>query len=218
MTVDKLNEAIAFAAEKHADKTRKGSNLPYIVHPMEAAAIASYLTDDLEVIAAAVLHDVVEDSDATKDDLEKLFGNRVAELVASDSEDKMEEIAASASWKTRKQQTIDHLGNTSRDEQIIVLADKLSNIRSMYKDYCTIGDELWQRFNQKNKAEHAWYYKSIGEKLDKLNDTVPYHEYIDLVERVFSEKMSVVIEFDPLKFKRINYSLEKSYSKITIEQ
>ena len=71
MTVDQLNEAIAFAAKKHADKKRKGTNIPYIVHPMEAAAITAYLTDDLEVIAAAVLHDVVEDSDATKEDLEK---------------------------------------------------------------------------------------------------------------------------------------------------
>ena len=172
MTVDELNKAIAFAAEKHATKKRKGTNLPYIVHPMEAAAIASYLTDDLEVIAAAVLHDVVEDSDATKEDLEKLFGKRVAELVASDSEDKMEHLPASASWKTRKQQTIDYLGNTSRDEQIIVLADKLSNMRSNYNDYCTIGDELWQQFKQKDKLQHAWYYKSIGEKLDKLNDKI----------------------------------------------
>lgn len=187
MTVDKLNEAIAFAAKKHATNKRKGTNLPYIVHPMEAAAIASYLTDDLEVIAAAVLHDVVEDSNATKEDLEKLFGKRVAELVASDSEDKMEHLPASASWKTRKQQTIDYLGNTSRDEQIIVLADKLSNMRSNYNDYCTIGDELWQRFNQKDKLQHAWYYKSIGKKLDKLNNTVPYREYIDLVEKVFEK-------------------------------
>ena len=187
MTVDKLNEAIAFAAKKHTDKKRKGTNLPYIVHPMESAAIAAYLTDDLEIIAAAVLHDVIEDSDATKEDLKKLFGKRVAELVASESEDKMEELPAEDSWKMRKQQTINHLGNKSRDEQIIVLADKLSNIRSMYKDYCSIGDELWQRFNQKDKSEHAWYYQSIGEKLDKLKDTVPYREYVDLVNRVFSE-------------------------------
>ncbi len=187
MTIDKLNRAIAFAAEKHAAKTRKGTSVPYIVHPMEAAAIAAYLTDDLEVIAAAVLHDVVEDSDATKDDLERLFGSIVAELVVSDSEDKMEHIPASASWKERKKATIVQLESASRDEQIIVLADKLSNMRTIYKDYCLIGDEVWQRFNQKDKSEHAWYYRSIGEKLDKLKDTVPHREYMALVERVFEK-------------------------------
>lgn len=187
MTVDQLNEAIAFAAKKHADKKRKGTNIPYIVHPMEAAAITAYLTDDLEVIAAAVLHDVVEDSDATKEDLEKLFGKRVAELVASESEDKMEYMPASDSWKVRKQHTIDQLIDKNRDEQIIVLGDKLSNMRTLYKDYCTIGDKVWQRFNQKDKSEHAWYYKSVAERLNKLYDTVPYREYVDLIDRVFSE-------------------------------
>lgn len=185
MTIDNLNKAITFAAEKHSAKTRKGTSIPYIVHPMEAAAIAAYLTDDLEIIAAAVLHDVVEDSDATKEDLEKLFGSRVAELVASDSEDKMEHIPASASWRMRKQATIDQLESTDRDGQIIVLADKLSNMRTLYKDYCLIGDEVWQRFNQKDKSEQGWYYRSIGEKLDKVKDTVPHREYMDLVDRVF---------------------------------
>ena len=111
MNIDKLNKAIAFTAEKYATKTRKGTSIPYIVHPMEAAAIAASLTDDLEIIAAAVLHDVMEDSDATKEDLERLFTSRVADLVASNSEDKMEHISADASWRMRKQATIDGLDN-----------------------------------------------------------------------------------------------------------
>ena len=188
MTVYELNKAIGFAAEKHASKKRKGTNLPYIVHPMEAAAIASYLTADLEIIAAAVLHDVVEDSDATKEDLEAMFGKRVAELVSADSEDKMEQLSAEASWETRKQATIDQLANARRDEQIIVLADKLSNMRSIYKDYCSLGDALWQRFNQKDKSKHEWYYRSIGEKLVLLTDTVPFRKYCGLLNQVFSAK------------------------------
>ena len=68
-----------------------------------------------------------------------------------------------------------------------MLADKLSNMRTLYKDYCEIGDEVWQRFNQKEKSEHGWYYRSIGETLDKLKDTVPHREYMDLVDRVFGK-------------------------------
>ena len=84
----------------------------------------------------------------------------------------------------RKQATIEQLESADRDEQIIVLADKLSNIRSLYKDYYEISDEVWQRFNQKDKSEHAWYYRSIGERLDKLKDTVPHREYMDLVDKM----------------------------------
>ncbi len=185
MTVAELNRAIAFAAEKHATKKRKGTKLPYIVHPMEAAAIAAYLTDDLEVIAAAVLHDFVEDSDATKEDLEAMFGKRVADLVAADSEDKMEDRPAADTWKARKAATIAHLAHAQRDELMIVLADKLSNLRSIHRDYHALGDALWQRFNQKDKAAHAWYYRSIGESLQPLSDTVPYQEYCELLDKVF---------------------------------
>ncbi len=185
MTVEKLNEAITFAAEKHADKKRKGTSIPYIVHPMEAAAIAASITEDLEVIAAAVLHDTVEDSDATKEDLEKLFGPRVAELVAHESEDKMEDIPKEKSWIYRKRATLIEMENLDRDDQIVVLADKLSNMRSLYKDYRTIGDEVWKRFNVKEKDKHACYYSGIRDSLNKVQDTVAYEDYAALVEKVF---------------------------------
>ena len=64
-----VDRAIIFATRAHSGATRKGTNIPYIVHPIEAAAIVSAMTDDEEVIAAAILHDVLEDTDATWDDL-----------------------------------------------------------------------------------------------------------------------------------------------------
>ena len=186
MTVEKLNEAISFAAKKHTAKKRKGTNLPYIVHPMEAAAIAASMTEDLEIIAAAVLHDTIEDSDATKEDLEKLFGKRVADLVASDSEDKMEDVPAEQSWQTRKQATLDGMKDSNREEQIIILSDKLSNMRSIYRDYQAIGDKIWERFHVKEKEKHAWYYGGIRDALDKVRDTAAFEEYELLLEKVFA--------------------------------
>ena len=76
-----VSRAVIFAAAAHDGQVRKGTDIPYIVHPMEAAAIAAGLTNDPEVIAAAVLHDVVEDTGTTKNELEAEFGSRVAELV-----------------------------------------------------------------------------------------------------------------------------------------
>ena len=104
-----LKKAILFATEKHAGAIRKGTKIPYIVHPLEALTIASGITDDLDVLSAAVLHDVVEDTSATLADIEKMFGKRIAGLVAADSEDKMPEIPSSESWLYRKQATIQSL-------------------------------------------------------------------------------------------------------------
>lgn len=183
MTV--LDKAIIFAAKAHSGVCRKGSNIPYIVHPMEAASIAARMTDDLEVIAAAVLHDVVEDTPATAEQLEAEFGERVAGLVGADSEDKREDRPPAETWEIRKSELLEFLPKASRDEQIIILADKLSNLRSMYRDYAEIGDELWNRFNVKDKSKHAWYYCGVAQKLDKVADTTVYEEYTQLLSKVF---------------------------------
>ena len=89
-----LDDAINFATKAHAGVCRKGKTRPYILHPLEAMNIASTLTEDEEVLAAAVLHDTVEDTDVTKADIRAAFGSRVADLVAAESEDKREDLPA----------------------------------------------------------------------------------------------------------------------------
>lgn len=185
-----LDKAIVFATNVHSGAFRKGTKIPYIVHPLEAAAIAASMTCDEEVIAAAVLHDVVEDTQTTKEQLEIEFGKRVTELVCADSENKREELPAAATWEIRKQETLDYIPNASKDEQIIILADKLSNLRSIYRDYLSIKDELWNKFNVKEKSKHSWYYTSIAENLDKVKNTCAFKEYIELLVAVFSVKVN----------------------------
>ena len=97
--MDTLHKAIIFAVKAHAGMVRKGTDIPYIVHPMVAASIAARITSDQEVLSAAVLHDVVEDTPTTLEQIEAAFGKRVVELVAAESEDKMPNIPASESWK-----------------------------------------------------------------------------------------------------------------------
>lgn len=88
-----LDHAIAFATKAHEGQFRKGTQIPYILHPMEAAAIVGTMTTDDEIIAGAALHDVVEDTDTTLEDVVRLFGERVGSLVASESENKREETS-----------------------------------------------------------------------------------------------------------------------------
>ena len=182
-----LNEAIEFAAQAHAGQPRKGSNLPYIVHPMEAVAICASFTDDEEVLAAAALHDVVEDAGVAVDELQERFGARVASIVAGESENKREGIPAAQTWKVRKTESIEHLANAEDvGVRMVCLSDKLSNIRSIQRDFNAVGEAVWQRFNQKDPAEHAWYYSTIADVLQAdLGETEAWREYRRRADEVF---------------------------------
>lgn len=191
-TLTLLDHAIIFATKAHSGMTRKGTNVPYIVHPIEAAAIVSAMTDDEEIMAAAVLHDVLEDTEVTREDLLARFGRRIADLVADESEDKRRGLPPELTWKTRKQETITFLKTKAdRDAKMLALADKLSNLRAIYRDQCIIGDKVWERFNEKDKNMHAWMYRSIDEALSGLQDHPTWQEYHRLVREVFGEEEKI---------------------------
>lgn len=180
-----LDRAVVFATKAHAGQLRKGTQIPYILHPLEAAAIVGSMTTDEEVIAAAALHDVVEDTDITVGEVVRLFGVRVGDFVAQESENKREDLPAEATWKIRKQETLEQLKAAPMEVKMIALGDKLSNLRAIYRDYQIIGDALWERFNQKDKAEHYWYYSGIAECICQLWDYPVYKEYCELIYKVF---------------------------------
>lgn len=182
---DILDKAIIFATNAHSGSFRKGTNLPYIIHPMEVASIVSTMTDDRSVIAAAMLHDTVEDTNTTIDDIRREFGDKVADLVSSESENKREDLPSGDTWKIRKQETVGRLKNeSSKEAKMIALGDKLSNIRAIWRDYNTIGDKLWGRFNQNDPHEILWYYGAVAESLADLKDELAYKEYVKLVNEM----------------------------------
>jgi len=186
----KLTKAIIFAVKKHEGQKRKGTDIPYIVHPLEALSIASTLTNDEDVLSAAVLHDVVEDCGVSFDKIKSKFGRETARLVAADTENKRESESAEYTWKIRKQETLNHIEKMDKSSKIIVLADKLSNMRAIYRDYDSLGDALWQRFNCKSKQEQCWYYESIEKLLrEEFEATAALIEYKELINKVFHNKM-----------------------------
>ena len=183
-----VSEAIAFAVGAHDGMRRKKSEAPYILHPMEAAVIVGTMTADQSVIAAAVLHDVVEDAGVTIEEVEKRFGKRVRELVDSETEDKRADLPPEATWRIRKQESLAVLSGTDDICVLMVwLGDKLANLRSIYRDFKTEGDALWEKFNQKDPREHAWYYRSIAALTEKLSHTSAWIEYKALTELVFGK-------------------------------
>ena len=182
-----LDKAIGFAARAHAGQVRKGTSTPYILHPLEAAVICATVTDDLEVLAAAVLHDVVEDAGISIDQVEEEFEARVADLVAGESEDKREGLPAAETWRIRKEEAIEHIRSAEDPGvKIICLGDKLSNMRAIHRDFEELGDELWSRFNQKDPNQHAWYYRTLAEALEPvLAETAAWRELAAHIDAVF---------------------------------
>ena len=183
-----VSEAIAFAVKAHDGMRRKKSEAPYILHPMEAAVIVGSMTDDQSLIAAAALHDVVEDAGISLTEIEEKFGKRVKELVASETEDKRADLPPSDTWRIRKEESLTVLKNTDDIGVLTVwLGDKLANMRSIYRDFKEEGAAMWQRFNQKNADEQAWYYRSIADLTKRLSHTSAWLEYTTLTEIVFKK-------------------------------
>ena len=183
-----VSEAIALAVKAHDGMRRKKSDAPYILHPMEAAVIVGTMTDDQNLIAAAALHDVVEDAGITIGEIEERFGRRVRELVQSETEDKRADLLPASTWRIRKEESLAVLKNTDDIAVLMVwLGDKLANMRAIYRDFKVEGEAMWQRFNQKDASEQAWYYSSIVELTARLSETSAWIEYKALTELVFGK-------------------------------
>lgn len=182
-----FDRAAKFAVDSHAGTERRGKGFPYAIHVMEAAQIVSTITSDPELLAAALLHDTVEDTDVTIEQIRGQFGERVASLVQSETSETVGEDGKELSWRERKQNGIDHINNSSFDAKIVSLGDKLSNIRAIAGDYAVIGDEIWKRFHApEGKKDIAWYYSGLVKALSPLAHTQAYMEFENRVKTVFA--------------------------------
>jgi len=180
-----LDRAIVFAVRAHAGTERRGKGFPYIVHPMEAVEIVATMTKDQELLAAAVLHDTVEDTDTTMEQIRTEFGDRIASLVASESDIVVDGVNEEDSWHARKQAAIDRLARASHDAKMVALGDKLSNMRAIARDYAQQGDALWNLFHAKDRKEHEWHYRGLADSLRELQETFAYQEFEQLINQVF---------------------------------
>jgi len=187
LNTELLDRAIIFAVKAHHDTERRGKGFPYIVHPMEAVEIVATITPDQELLAAAVLHDTVEDTDVTVEDIRREFGDRIANLVHAESDQVMEGISEEDSWHERKQIAIDRLAHASHDAKIVAMGDKLSNMRAIARDYAMKGDALWNIFHVTDKTSHEWHYRGLVASLSELSDTFAYKEFVALIDEVFSK-------------------------------
>ena len=181
-----LEEAILFATKEHEGQMRKLAGTPYILHPLEVAAIIATVTDDQEIMAAGVLHDTIEDCGTDPKLIREKFGPRVSALVQSETEDRLSDRPPAETWQQRKEESLLMLQMTKNiGVKILWLGDKLSNMRSFHREYREKGDETFASLHQKDPKMQAWYYKTIAGCLSELSDTPAYQEYVKLVSEVF---------------------------------
>ncbi|WP_422484758.1 HD domain-containing protein [Gudongella sp. DL1XJH-153] len=175
----RIKKAIRFAVKAHGDQMRKGTDFPYIEHPLHVGILLSKAGMGDEVVIAGILHDTLEDTDTTEDELRSEFGEEILKLIKLESEPDR-----TLPWNQRKNHTVEHLRNASRDVKMIALCDKLSNIMDIEADLVAYGDALWERFNA-GYEEQKWYYISLVDALSDLGDMELYQEFNDKVSSVF---------------------------------
>jgi (p)ppGpp synthase/HD superfamily hydrolase len=181
----KLFEAIEFAAKAHHGQFRKGTKLPYIIHPLGVAQILIEYACSEEVVIAGLLHDTMEDTPVKLNDIEERFGARIGELVAAVSEDK------SKSWEERKQHTLNYLKTAPLEVLLLACADKLHNIKTIQEDYDKLGETLWTRFNR-SRSKQKWYYQSLAglfvSRIENETSRSIFNEFQVEVSKVFGSE------------------------------
>lgn len=186
--IDRLQEARLFAKEAHKDQKRKMSNEPYYSHLIEVSEILMTLTDDEDTVIAGLLHDVLEDTERTAEDIENSFGSRVLSLVMAETEDVSNKDKSSENWIYRKRKSLEELERVEDIEaKKLWLADKLSNMRSFRREYDKQGISFISALHQKDPALHSWYYRKILEYIAEFEDTDAYRELKEHIEYIFGD-------------------------------
>jgi (p)ppGpp synthase/HD superfamily hydrolase len=188
--MDKIQQALAVAFEQHRGQTRKLGGTPYIVHVLDVARILlSELGVCEDVIVGGILHDILEDTHYTAEQLERDFGPAVLDLVLFATEPEKGPQTTrqekARTWRTRKTHTIEACATASRDQLLLLLADKLSNLTSLREELHLRGDAIWSSFNA-SKEDIAWYYRTLRTAVEnRLQDTRLFLLYTRLLDAMF---------------------------------
>jgi len=178
----RFERALVLAARAHCSQARKGTDIPYITHPVHVARILELYGFEEDLVIAGLLHDVAEDTRVSIDTLKREFGRRVRDLVAAVSEDKKDKDGKERPWKVRKREQLSHLKTAPPDVAALKAADALHNVTTILADYEKIGDCVWMRFNA-GKDNQLWYYGALVKALRKVTGS----PLLDALDRAVHE-------------------------------
>lgn len=169
MISGKINLALKVASKAHCNQTRKGTDIPYISHPVAAAMIVSEYTTDENTVVACILHDILEDVEPavySEADMRNDFGDDIVEIVKGVSEDKTAGEPEKP-WIERKRGYLAHLDSIENEKPLIVsTADKIHSLTDILEEYDRVGDSIWQKFNA-SKDDELWFYDEFLKIIEK---------------------------------------------------
>lgn len=179
---DEVSRAIDFATKAHQGQCRKGTNIPYVSHPMGVSRILIDRGCPNKLVICGLLHDTLEDTQVTYEDLKREFGLYVAEIVKN-----LSHTAGDDSWRGKRSKMIEHLKVAAPDVHLVSCSDKLDNMRAIHGDVDKLGDDLWSRFNA-SKDDLKWYYCSLRDLFKGLAK----HEPLSLIASELEHEVNEV--------------------------
>lgn len=180
---DRLMRGIATASRAHDGHYRKGSGVPYISHPMSVMLIAASMTNDEDVLLAALFHDILEDvpKNYSREQMENEFGPHVVEIVEGVTKD-----SSLPSWQERADAYLEQLSRGSEESVIVAAADKFHNLSQTLEDLDRDGHALWERFRS-TPSQQLWWYTSVRNVIaERLPDMSLLADLSVLIERLDS--------------------------------
>lgn len=174
-------QALKIACAAHKDQVRKHDSSPYVVHPIMVAKKLEKAGFDEKVVAAGLLHDVIEDTDVKEEDLREQVGDEIIEIVTAVSEEKELE------WEERKEKYVEAVVAAGESVWAVSVADKIHNAESFIENYQTGGRESWSVFNR-GKDKKLWFEEMLYEALCKVWD----HELL----RIYRERLDTLKTLD----------------------
>lgn len=180
-----VSKAILVAIEAHKGQLRKSDGSPYIHHPIQVGLILARHNYPAHVIAAGILHDVIEDTGVSKEQLRVTFGSEVVNLVID-----VTEPSKRLPWKERKRAYLEHLRLAPLDAVAISVADRIHNKASFLQSYKEQGESLFLRFNAdfpatfSNDQQLFEVYKSrLGEDHPLVKELEKYIKELERISR-----------------------------------
>ena len=177
--MEKLDYAILFATKAHKGQKRKIEDIDMIFHPFTVGMILKNSGMSEECVIAGILHDVAEDTKYTLEDVKNIFGEEVARIVKEATENKK------LAWEERKAQAIEEIKSASFEGKMLVCADKINNLETLYEDYKKYGDKVWECFNRPY-SKQKWYYTEMYKAvIENVEHNVLFDRYKKILEKVF---------------------------------
>ena len=161
----------------------KTNDQPCLLRCMDAAAIAGGLTDKEEIISAAFLCGAYEKGIVSEQEAEVSLVKKCAEQAVSEQ--------SVEKWHVERQKMVDFVSAANENEKIVVLSNRLADLRKIYRDYLQVGDAVWGNLVQKDKFMHAWYYRELLVPLSNFRNSAAYKEFSTLVEQIFESQFDL---------------------------